>query len=190
MALIGVAAPETLRAYVAVPGLSLSIGVLLLVFTFQQRRSLPAAQEMERVRRPIPGLIAAIEWGAVFVLVSVGLFWSAGDYSAAVGAGRGRDVEAALPAWPDAIVYSAQSLGLGLTVPGVREVPCTNPSGVYRFRYDGLKLVLQSGGQYFFLSANWTPGDGVAIVVPRSDSLRLEFVASRAAGVAREDSTC
>jgi hypothetical protein len=48
----------------------------------------------------------------------------------------------------------------------------------YRYRYDGLKLVLQSGGQYFFLPAGWTTADGAALVLPRTDSLRLEFTAA------------
>ena len=31
------------------------------------------------------------------------------------------------------------------------------------------------GGQYVFLPASWTAADGVAVVIPRTDSLRLEF---------------
>lgn len=46
----------------------------------------------------------------------------------------------------------------------------------------GLKLVLQSGGQYFFLPAGWTTAGGAALVLPRTDALRLEFTdASRPA---------
>jgi hypothetical protein len=39
------------------------------------------------------------------------------------------------------------------------------------FRYDGLKLVLQSGDQYLFLPEAWSPGNGVAILMPRNASL-------------------
>jgi hypothetical protein len=35
--------------------------------------------------------------------------------------------------------------------------------------------MLESGGQYLFVPSAWTPGQGVAILIPRSDSLRLEF---------------
>ncbi|MGE5290852.1 MAG: hypothetical protein ACM3ML_27395, partial [Micromonosporaceae bacterium] len=59
--------------------------------------------------------------------------------------------------------------------PGVREVRCRGLQAAYRFRYDGLKLVLQSGDQYLFVPAAWTPANGVAILIPRSDSLRVEF---------------
>ena len=110
----------------------------------------------------------------VFMLVSVGLFWAVGDYAGAVGTGRGHDVETSLPTLADVVVYSAESLNL--RVAGVGEMPCQNPAAAYRFRYDGLKLVLQSGNQYLFLPANWTPADGAALLVPRSDALRLEFL--------------
>jgi hypothetical protein len=78
------------------------------------------------------------------------------------------------------VVYSAKSLSLN--APGVRETRCQDPDAAYRFRYDGLKLVLQSGDQYLFLPAGWSPRDGVAILMPRSDSLRLELVPAAARG--------
>lgn len=70
-------------------------------------------------------------------------------------------------------VYSAKDLSL--RAPAVRETVCRDPEAAYRFRYDGLKLILQSGGQYFFLPADWNPADGVSFVIPRADTLRLEF---------------
>jgi hypothetical protein len=185
VALTGVIDPEALRAYIAIPGLSLAIGVLLLALTLRLRRSFPATRKSEATLSAMSAVIVGIEWGAIFLLVSIGLFWSVGDYSAAVGTARGRDVQAALSAWPDAMVYSAQSLNLRGR--GVREVQCNSPAGAYRFRYDGLKLVLQSNGQYFFLPSGWTTTQGVAIVIPRSDSLRLEFAAPRVAAIALGD---
>lgn len=161
--LTAVVDPVPFESLLAVPGLSLAIGVLLLA---SAARMSPAPQA--------PGPVALAEWAALFVLVSVGLFWAVGDYAGAVGTGRGHDVEASLPTLPDVVVYSAESLSL--QVAGVRETPCQNPAAAYRFRYDGLKLVLQSGSQYFFLPANWTPVDGAALLVPRSDALRLEFL--------------
>jgi hypothetical protein len=59
----------------------------------------------------------------------------------------------------------------------------------YRFRYDGLKLVPQSGKQYLFLSEAWTSTDGIAILMPGNDSLRLEFVPASAHGTVPR-STC
>jgi hypothetical protein len=64
---------------------------------------------------------------------------------------------------------------LNLTAPGVRETQCRNPDTAYRYRYTGLKLILQSGGQYFLLPVQWRKADGTAVVLPRTDALRLEF---------------
>ena len=124
--------------------------------------------------------IAVAEWTAAFVLASVGLFWAVGSYATGIGTGRAQEMEAALPAWPDAVLYSQHSLAL--RGPGIVEETCAGADAAYRYRYDGLKLVLQSGGQYFFLPAGWTTAGGAALVLPRTDSLRLEFTdASRPA---------
>ena len=114
----------------------------------------------------------------VFVLVGLSLFWAANDYSAAVGRSRARQFVAELPIYPSAVVYSERSLNLH--APGVREVRCQDREAAYRFRYDGLKLVLQSGDQYLFLPEAWTPTHGVAILMPRNDAIRLEFIPASA----------
>ena len=72
------------------------------------------------------------------------------------------------------MVFSAARLGL--QGPGIREVACADPAAAYPFRYDGLKMVLQSGDQYLFLPAGWHRSTGAAILIPRNDSLRLEFI--------------
>ncbi len=87
---------------------------------------------------------------------------------------------AELPTYPSAVVYSERSLSLH--APGVRETRCHDRDAAYRFRYDGLKLVLQSGDQYLFLPEGWSPSNGVAILMPRNDSLRLEFIPAAARG--------
>jgi hypothetical protein len=152
--------------------LSLAIGVLLLMYAVHLWRSLTAQSE-QAGRATGPEWVAVAEWASVFVLVGLSLFWAANDYSFAVGTSQARQFVAELPQYPNAVVYSAHSLSLD--APGVREVRCQDPDASYRFRYDGLKLVLQSGDQYVFLPQEWSRTDGVAIVIPRSDSLRLEF---------------
>ena len=74
------------------------------------------------------------------------------------------------------MLYSEHNLAL--QGPGITETACAGVGAAYRYRYDGLKLVLQSGGQYFFRPAGWTTADGAALVLPRTDSLRLEFSAA------------
>ena len=147
------------------------MGVLLLASVSPLLRLRHPEEEHE----PPPTLVAVGEWVACFLLVSVGLFWAAGDYSAAVGTRRGAEVAAVLPRSPDVVVFSEKSLRVRLE--GVEEKKCEEAESAYGFRYDGLKLVMQARDRYLFLPANWTPGAGPALVVPRSDSLRLEFTA-------------
>lgn len=52
-------------------------------------------------------------------------------------------------------LYSEKSLNL--QAPGVREIDGHSPDAAYRFRYEGLKLVPQSGNQYLFLPAGIQP---------------------------------
>ena len=81
---------------------------------------------------------------------------------------------ARLPTYPSVVVYSERSLSM--RAPGVRETRCRDPEAAYRYRYEGLTLALQSGDQYLFLPRRWTAADGVALLIPRSDALRLEFL--------------
>jgi hypothetical protein len=153
-----------------VPGLCLAVGVLMMAAGVRPT--------LHRVRRSASLLV--VEWGAVFLVVAIGLFWSVGEYAIGVGQTRGRQITESLTATADAVVFSERDLGI--SAPGVLKTACVETDAAYRYRYDGLKLVFQSSGQYLFLPAGWTRSEGSAIVIPRTDSLRLEFTAP---GVAR-----
>jgi hypothetical protein len=170
-------ATTVLNQHLVAAPLSLALGVLLVVYAVHLQPLFSAAKNAERATGPQR---AVVEWACVFVLVGLSLFWAANDYSAAVGRSRARQVVAELPTYPSAVVYSERSLSLA--APGVREVRCKDPEAAYRFRYDGLKLVLQSGDQLLFLPEAWSPSDGVAILITRNDSLRIEFVPTAARG--------
>ncbi|MFI8521681.1 hypothetical protein ACIGEZ_28285 [Streptomyces sp. NPDC085481] len=133
---------------------------------------------------PRPEWATLVEWTVVFALVMLGLVWAAGDYAASVGTTRAQRFTAALAEQPSTVVYSEHSLSI--SGPGVRETRCGNDKAAYGYRYDGLVLILQSGNQYVLVPARWSRADGVALVLPRNDSVRLEFgppasVLSRAA---------
>ena len=173
-ALVVLAVADTVgvRFFAAVPearGLALSVGVLLLAYAGRLARI-----RTGRIGRPSPSAQSVVaEWGIVFILVSVGLFWAVGSYAVGVGTGRAQQIADALASQPDVALYSEKDLGL--EGPGVRRTPCTAPDTAYRMRYDGLRLVLQSGGQYLLLPVDWTPDDGPALLVARSAPVRLEF---------------
>lgn len=151
--------------------LSLAIGALLLVSASRMRRTALPGSSRSR------GLWLGItELAGTSLLVAICLFWAVSDYAGAVGSGTAQRVELELPGYPGVVLYSSQRLGL--TMPGVREMVCGDADGSYPFRYDGLKLILESGGRYFFLPSSWSYADGVALVIPSSESLRLEFTAT------------
>ncbi|MGH3785544.1 MAG: hypothetical protein ACRDRG_03105 [Pseudonocardiaceae bacterium] len=154
-------------------GLSFSIGVLLLTYAARLRRVLTAQRRPARVLRRVPAGMIVAKWGAVFILVSVGLFWAAVSYAINVGESAAQGLEVDLLCEANVVIHSEKSLSL--QAPGVREVTDQVADAAYRFRYEGLKLVPQSGSHYLFLPATWTHAEGVAILLPRSEALRLEF---------------
>lgn len=160
----GLGRPAWLYNFAGLPGLCLAVGFLLF----------PLADRLHHVRtgRTLPQATAVAQWTFTFVLVTVGLFWAVTDYSAAVGENRAYEYETKLAAEPSTVVFSAKDLGL--VSRGVIATPCVD-GAAYRFRYDGLVLVLQSGGSYFLLPREWNRHDGVALVLPRSNDIRLEF---------------
>lgn len=163
-------APAAFGAVLALPGLCLIGGTALVVLA--SRRQRVAAER--RGRPPLPPAAAAVEWAVLFALVAVGLFWSAGDYSARVGTSRAVQLAQQLPTWPDATLYAAQGLSLPPTT--AQETAC-RADAAYPVRYTGLKLVFATAGHYFLLPAGWRPGRDPAVVVPRSEALRLDFAA-------------
>jgi hypothetical protein len=110
-------------------------------------------------------------------LVVVFLFWAVGDYADA----RGRDLASRtaenLSSLPSATVYSPQRLHL--EGPGIEETRLEGPDSAYRYRYSGLKLLARAGTNYFLLPAGWTRTEGVTIVLPATDTVRVDFAPAR-----------
>jgi hypothetical protein len=65
-----------------------------------------------------------------------------------------------------------------LSSAGVREELAANTDLAYGFRYPGLKLIPQAGQQYLLIPADWAPSVRPAILLPRGETLRLEFSTS------------
>ena len=172
---LSVVVDTPLNKRVAAAPLVLAVGVLLLAYAAYVRRSLLA-----RPDGGSPTGLTLAEWATIFVLVGLSLFWAANDYSAAVGRSRAAQFVAELPTYPNTILYSEKSLNIA--APGVTQTHCPGADAAYGYRYDGLKLMLQSGNQLVFIPAEWTPHDGVAVVVPRSNAIRLQFVGTAGLG--------
>jgi hypothetical protein len=161
-----VAPPTFLSHTIGLAPFCLAGGVCLLVYT-SRLRTLVAGT-------PPPGpMVHAFEWAMVLVLVGLSAFWAEVDYSAAAGQTRARMFVAELPTQPPVVLYSEKNINL--TGPGITMTRCHDPKAAFPFRYDGLRLVTQPGDQYLLLPARWSPHDGVAILLPRTDTVRLQF---------------
>lgn len=167
--LAGLLVPVLKRSYHLIYPISLGTGTLLLMYAL-------SLQRMARGSRPPAGGLrtaALLEGTAAVLLVALSLFWASTNYAADVGETRAIQYARELEDLPRATLYSKEPLNL--TAPSVEEVVCSESDAGYRFRYEGLRLMLRSGGHYFFLAEGWTYGGGVAIVVPERDAVRLDF---------------
>ncbi|UOX89336.1 hypothetical protein MUY14_01445 [Amycolatopsis sp. FBCC-B4732] len=167
LAAVGIADPAGLEEVPTLPGLGLSCGILCLTAAAHLYRNRANSKEA-----PTPEFTVFWEWSAVFLLVVVGLFWAAADYSASVGSRRGEQVLESLASYPDIALYTEKDLSI--SAPGVTRTDCKNREAAFKYRYDGLKLIMQSGDQYLFVPSGWSASTGTAVIVPRSDAIRLD----------------
>jgi hypothetical protein len=157
--------------YAALAPVGFATGVVVLGYAVHMRRILRQAGQGTRAAG---GWAGAAEWMITFFLVAISLFTAASDYAGGVGVTRARQLMADLPYQPAVVLYSQHNLDLPPT--GITETRCASDSADYRYRYDGLVLVLESGGKYVLLPRQWTrDGRSAAILLAESDAIRLEF---------------
>lgn len=182
--LAGMLVPGLKRAYHLAYPLSMGTGTLLLLYASRLRRR--AGGQAPEVGGPHTA--ALLEGTAAFLLVALSLFWATTNFAAEVGESRARQFERELESLPRATLYSKEPLNLD--APNVEENVCEESEAGYRLRYDGLRLMLRSGGQYFLLPESWSASDGVTMVIPESDTVRLEFSQSERKRVGSPASGC
>lgn len=154
-------------------GLSLSIGIVLLAYAAHLRSGLARERPTPSGRGQAHLPLTVAKWVCLSLLFGVGLFWAVGSYAIRMGEEGAKAHAAGLRCAPDVVLYSDAPLGLQFA--GVPEESVPGPDGVTRFRYSHLKLVPQAGKQYLLLPADWVASVRPAILLSRSDSLRLEF---------------
>ncbi|WP_125610045.1 hypothetical protein [Specibacter cremeus] len=150
-------------------------GVLVAAWGVRlRRRSVPA-----RVTGPDAGAspatrarFRALEATLVFSLVTLLLFWGTADFAQAVGRGLAAQIEQGVSTMPRASVYSGTRLGIG--APNVAEQLL--PGGTAPlYKYRGLRLLVVSGGKFFFLHDGWTLRSGTVVVLPDNAAIRVEL---------------
>ncbi|MCM2423678.1 hypothetical protein [Streptomyces sp. RKAG293] len=116
----------------------------------------------------------ALAWVAVIVVA--GSFWTANSFAAAYGRGRALDDAASLEHRPEVVLYTKEPLRDVPTGVEQTEVAAAEKD-TYRFRYRGLRLLVESNGRLFLVPARWIAGSSETLVVPYDDSIRIGLIA-------------
>lgn len=168
---LGVVVPGVSRAEApGVSPLSLAAGVVLLAYARWLSRRAATRDGRTTATSPWVELVSA---GLVAGLVVLSLFWAANSFAAAYGRGRAISLAERLHTRPAVVIDTTERLYLAL--PGVQEtVLPTDTDQVFRYRYRGLRLLLQSRTGMFLVPDTWQPADGTTLVVP-NEGVRLQL---------------
>jgi len=149
--------------------MSLGLGVLLVgygaaLYTAATQRPLVPAEGSPALRQ-----IANVAFATFLVHT---LFWSVAVYAQLRGFAAAGAVAERPASLPGVVVFAPQQLHL--EGPGIRETTLPGDEARYRYRYDGLRLLLRSNERYFLLPEQWRAGDR-AVVLLDEPSVRVEF---------------
>jgi hypothetical protein len=163
-------------AWLVLPALTVALGVLFPVTSFY---AFPLAVGGgillslygSRLRRPDahPAWTRAL----TFAVVSLSLFWSAGNYAEVRGVDLARRYADDVRGQTSVAVYARERLHI--TAPGACEEPLPVDGSRYRFRYLGLRLFGKVGAKYFLISDGWTRDRGTVVVLADNDDIRVEL---------------
>lgn len=154
--------------------LCLVVGVGLLSYAVLIDRRRRAEPTTPGASAPGPGPAVPLSVILVSMLLTAGLVWEVANYADVKGRQLGQFVAEELGSRPGVVVYSEKRLHI--EQPGVTETRFDEPDAAYRFRYEGLRLLLRSNSRFFLVPASWSVDGGTTIVLPESESVRLEFV--------------
>jgi hypothetical protein len=156
-AVAGRAGDVTLPLWVALSIVAPAYGAVL------RRR---ATGDRPRISRVAVGIIAA--------LVTVILFWQTERLASLGGEALADDIKTNLGERLTRVeLFSVTNLHL--EGPGVTTSRIGAVEGEFRYRYSGLYLLQRSGEKYFLLTDGWAQNEGRLVVLPDSDSIRVEF---------------
>jgi hypothetical protein len=156
-------------SYVYLQALGPAVGAILLAYAFTLLR--PGAASLTALRVVAGGV----------VLVS--LFWATSEYADSRGRALAAKLAANLKVNPQVTIFSKENLGIRARDFGDPKCPLVQttptPKAAYRYRYDGLTLLLRSGGKYFVTATPpakerawqaWWP----VLVVPEDAGIRVQ----------------
>ncbi|MFF2452534.1 hypothetical protein [Isoptericola sp. NPDC058082] len=170
---------EAWAPYPLVTPLVIGVGSAGLAYglTWSHRRRATAAHAAgaDGTQGPTPGTDPARTAVLLLVLTVVAsLFWATGTVAEWTGRGQAKALARDLGGLPAVVVDTPQQLEVG--DPAVVEEDLAAGDGAYRYRYRGLRLLVEGGGSLFLVPERWSP-HGSTLVVPLDDvRVKLRFV--------------
>ena len=170
----GVVVPEVARTEpIAVSPLSLGLGVTAVAYgRYLLQRT---ARERPDPRRTIWLRRASLAFTAG--LITLSLFWATNSFAGAYGRGRAADVAERLQVDRPRVTLDTTER-LFVVSPddslGVVETPLPVEDGqTFRYRYTGLRLLVEASGRMFLLPDQWEAATGYTLVVRVDDDVRV-----------------
>ena len=110
----------------------------------------------------------------VMILVTLNVFWAAAGFATDLGTGRAQALEASqFDTTPDVILYSTSRIKIDAR--GVAETDLGAAYAPYRYRYSGLKLLVEANGKLLLIPFSWSTSNAFTLVLPENNSIRLVF---------------
>jgi hypothetical protein len=191
-ALVGMLVPRV-EENEPVPGttaLALAAGPVLLAYAAWIAGRVASRQSIEG-NEPTRGWVRFAAWSAgergsrlrhgavacVIGLAVAGLFWAANEFAWAYGEGRAYDDALRMPERPAVVLESREQLAG--PPPGITESVLvagrTAADGGFRYRYEGGRLLLASGGRLYLVPRHWTK-ESRTTVVPYDENVRVQLL--------------
>lgn len=171
---LGVVIPELARTEpVAVSPMSLALGTIAAAYGAElRRRTAPDRGDARAAAWPRRATLAFTAG-----LVTLSLFWATNSFAAAYGRGRALEIASRLEDRPRVTLDTAERLfvispddSLGVTEARLEPV---EEGQRLRFRYTGLRLLVEAQGRMFLLPDRWNIDAGYTLVIRVGDDVRF-----------------
>jgi len=142
--------------------LLLAVGAGLAAYAASTARALRGGSEGRSV---VVLLVVAMVAGAFWATATLAEWW---------GRGQARALAADLASLPAVVLDTQERMFPGNDAILFQELEPHEEGQMYRYRYHGLRLLVQGGGRLFLVPDQWSP-DASTLVVPYDDSVRVRF---------------
>lgn len=181
--MIGILVPAVAETeYPGTTPLALALGPLCLAYGTWILRSVGLRRADARgtdswLRGQSARQLARVVVPLVAGVLVAGLFWAVNSFAAAYGGGRGELRAERLAGEPAVVIDTADRL-VGLAASGAVQESMLSPAEdeIFRYRYEGLRLLTESDGRLFLVPAQWRAGAGWTVVLAYDDRVRLRLL--------------